>query len=261
MAAPEHCPERAASILAVTLAPVLMLHPGEQRLPADADDFVRMSSLHWRDAGRHCADVLFARRGAINPRRLGSGRYGRSRQSSIACRRPHRRRFASNDLTRPFDGRSATGKDGFDLRHHGSNGGGRAPWPAYVDGEPRRSFLTGSSTPITGHTRSGLFREPSGHARLRGSDVTRPTGTRLDQTRRGASTCRCGVLRSLENRALGRGHRGWRASTNRRRTRKPCVLPALGRTGIRRKGDGRTPLGRCRGCRHGKPRRPTLVHV
>jgi hypothetical protein len=124
--------------LAVKLAPILLFHPGEQHFPDSASAYLKMSSLHWRDAGSRCADALFETRGAINPRRLGSGNYFRTRQASIECKRPYRQGFRSSDLTRPFDSRSATGDDGFYLSHAGSNRGGSEPWPVYVQYKPDR---------------------------------------------------------------------------------------------------------------------------
>ena len=134
-----HAVPAATPGVVAALAPVVYLHSSETSFPHDPDRFVLDSELRWNHDGG-CPDERLAGRGAIVHASLGhrDGRY-RARKADNALRRCRRvgRTFEPADHTRPFDDGSATGQEGFFLRHLGPPGGTRVgPWPVLHEHVP-----------------------------------------------------------------------------------------------------------------------------
>ena len=147
--------QQADSAVALDLAPVVYLHSADALRPADPARFVALSELKWNhDEG--CRDARFAAVGRVAVASLGgadaryTGRTARSLRRRCARAGPT---YGAADFTRPLDDRSATGDEGFFLRHTGSREGTvTRPWPAFYEYVPGRYvaywFFYAASNPV-----------------------------------------------------------------------------------------------------------------
>jgi hypothetical protein len=118
-------------------APVVFMATQEANRPADADEYIRNSSLRWsHDSGR--GDDLIAAVGKVNARSLGNGGYKHQTEGVVGG--PKGPQIPSNADVRPHDKRGAGGSEGFfldlDNKHRASQKSGTDA-PVYYEAVDR----------------------------------------------------------------------------------------------------------------------------